>query len=80
MERLRRDLAYERVHVRIGEEIQLPGCEACSYVIAPFAIDGHVLGGVGVLGPKRMDYPRMSGWVDAIARATTEVLSHGGRI
>jgi heat-inducible transcriptional repressor len=76
-ERVRRDLSRERVQVRIGDEIQVPGYEGCSYVTAPFLLDGRIAGGVGVLGPTRMDYPRMSAWVEGMARALTEVLAEG---
>ena len=76
-ERVHQDLDRERFRVRIGEEINLPGCEGCSYVIAPFLLDGRVAGGVGVLGPMRMDYPKMSALVEGMARSLTEILSEG---
>lgn len=74
VERVRQDLIADRVHARIGSEIQLTGYEECSYIAAPFLIDGTVAGAVGVLGPRRMDYPRLSAWVQGMARALTELL------
>ena len=56
VERLQQDIAPDGVRVRIGREVQVPGLEECSFVTAPFAIDDDVIGGVGVIGPKRMDY------------------------
>ena len=76
LERIRQDLAPHGVRVRIGREVQVPGLEECSYVTAPFAIGDEVVGGIGVLGPKRMDYPRMSALVEAMAQCVTDLLTH----
>lgn len=75
LERLRQDLTGEDIRVRIGRELQIPGLDACSYVAAPFAVGEEVLGGVGVLGPTRMDYPRMRALVEAMGRCVTDVLT-----
>ena len=74
VERVCQDLSADRVHAAIGSEIQLTGYEECSYLTAPFLIDGLVAGAVGVLGPRRMDYPRLSAWVQGTARVLTELL------
>jgi len=75
LERIRQDLSAERVQVRIGREVQVPGLEDCSTVTAPFSIGEDVVGGVGVLGPKRMDYPRIHSFVEAMGRCITELLT-----
>jgi heat-inducible transcriptional repressor len=77
LERVRQDLAGAGVRVRIGREVQVPGLDECSYLTAPFAIGDEVVGGVGVLGPRRMDYPRMSALVEGMARSVTQLLTHG---
>ena len=77
MEQVRSDLTTDRVRVRIGRELPLAGYEACSYVAAPFVVEGRVLGGVGVLGPTRMDYPRVSALVEAVARSIASILGRG---
>ncbi len=77
LERLHADLGTGAVRVRIGQEIGVPGLEACSYIVAPFAVGRGVVGGVGVLGPTRMDYRRHSALVQAMARAVTELLTDG---
>ncbi len=74
LERLRQDLGAD-VRVRIGREVQVPGLEGCSYVTAPFAIGEDVAGWVGILGPTRMDYPRMRALAEGMGRCITEVLS-----
>lgn len=74
--RVGRDLAAgEGVRMRIGRETQVPGLDACSYVAAPFVAGHEILGGVGVLGPKRMDYPRVRALVDGMARAVSAVFT-----
>lgn len=77
IEHVRQDLGGERLHVRIGNELQLSGCQECSTIAAPLVIGGRVVGGVGVLGPKRMDYPRLSALVDGMACSLTELLARG---
>jgi len=74
--RIRQDLGGEGVQVRIGREVQVPGLEECSYVTAPFTVGEEVVGGIGVLGPKRMDYPRVRALVEGMGRCMTEVLTH----
>ncbi len=73
--RVREDLSRAGVHVRIGHEVQVPGLEECSYVTAPFAIGGQVIGGVGILGPKRLDYPNMRALVEGMSQCVTDLLS-----
>jgi len=73
--RIRQDLAADGVWVRIGHEVQVPGLEECSYVAASFAIGGDIAGGVGILGPKRMDYPRMHAVVEGMGRCMTSLLT-----
>ena len=73
--RLRQDLLPDGVRVRIGREVQVPGLDECSTLTAPVAIGGEVIGGVGILGPKRMDYPRMRSLVEAMGRCATGLLT-----
>ena len=75
LERISQDLTAGGVRVRIGREVQVPGLDECSYLTAPFAIGDDVVGGVGVLGPRRMDYPRVRSVVEAVGRCLTELLT-----
>ncbi len=75
LERIRQDIAPEGVQVRIGREVQLPGLEECSYLTAPCAIGEEIVGGLGVLGPKRMSYRRMRSLVEGMARCVTNLLT-----
>jgi heat-inducible transcriptional repressor len=74
LERLREDLTGEGVRVRIGREVNVRGLDECSYLTAPFAVGEEMLGGVGVLGPTRMDYPRLRELVEGMSRCVNELL------
>lgn len=86
LQRVRLDLAqaYEQLQVgrsaheslvRIGRELNVVGLEGCSYILAPFVVQGHVVGGVGVLGPKRMDYARLQALVENMATQSGQTLA-----
>jgi len=62
------------LQVLIGEENPLADLRECSLVSAPYLRQGRVLGSVGVLGPTRMDYPRVMGVVEYTARLLGEIL------
>ena len=70
---LRRELPVDGVRVRIGHELPADGLHSCSAVVAPFAVGPGAVGLVGVLGPKRMDYPRVRALVDAVSRSLTDL-------
>lgn len=75
---LRQDITSEQLRVRIGREVPWTGFDDCSYVTAPFAIGGEVAGGVGVLGPKRMDYRNLKALVEGMGRCVTDLLARWG--
>jgi heat-inducible transcriptional repressor len=62
------------LHLLIGEENPLADLRDCTLVAAPYRGKGKVLGSVGVIGPTRMDYPRVVGLVEYTARLLGEVL------
>ncbi len=59
--------------VVIGAEHRLPDLRSFSLVAATF-FDGHGIGTVGVLGPKRMRYHRAIAVVDGVAQAVSRML------
>ena len=61
------------VHVRIGEENQVEGLRSTSVVSIGYG-PGTALGGLGVLGPTRMDYAASISAVRAVARYVGEML------
>jgi len=72
---IRRDISRDGVRVRIGREVKFPGLDECSFVTAPFAIGEELAGGIGVVGPTRMDYRHVQACVEATAKAITDVLT-----
>ncbi|MFD4294389.1 heat-inducible transcriptional repressor HrcA [Rhodococcus sp. NPDC058505] len=63
------------VTVRIGEETQVEQIRGTSVITTGYGAGGKLFGGVGVLGPTRMDYPGTIASVAAVARYIGEVLA-----
>ena len=63
------------VTVQIGEETQTENLRGTSVVSTGYGASGTVFGGVGVLGPTRMDYPGTIASVAAVAKYVGEVLA-----
>ena len=65
-----------KVTVRIGHETQAEEMAATSVVTTAYGNSGTVYGGMGVVGPTRMDYPGTIANVAAVAMYIGEVLGH----
>jgi heat-inducible transcriptional repressor len=61
--------------VRIGDENEIEDLRATSVVTTGYGPGNTVVGGLGVLGPTRMDYPGTIATVRAVARYVGEVLA-----
>ncbi len=57
-----------RVRVRIGEEAGLPELKTSSLVTHVYRHNDRVVGVLGILGSKRMEYSRMMGLVDFVGK------------
>lgn len=66
--------ATTKVVVRIGGENAHEGLTSASVVASGYGPRGSALGGVGVLGPRRMDYAHTMARVAAVARYVGEML------
>jgi len=71
---LGRILVHGRVSVALDDELGDPCLWGCALVAAPCGQPGLPLGAVGVLGPSRMDYPRIIPLVSYMSRLVTEHL------
>jgi heat-inducible transcriptional repressor len=69
-----RDLLDQGVTVSIGSENDVDELRDCSLVLAPYSVDGHMLGTVGVLGPTRMDYQQALAAVAAVSQQLGKLL------
>jgi heat-inducible transcriptional repressor len=63
-----------KVTVRIGHETEAEQMAGTSVVTAAYGSAGTVFGGMGVVGPTRMDYPGTMANVAAVAMYIGEVL------
>jgi len=64
------------VKIYIGGESELVPLDEMSMVVAPYEVDGRVVGTLGVIGPTRMAYERVIPIVDITARLLSSALSH----
>jgi len=71
---LDRCIAAEGVRIFVGEESGYRLLDNCSLVTAPYGSDDQVIGVLGVIGPTRMNYPRVIPLVDVTARLLTAAL------
>jgi heat-inducible transcriptional repressor len=67
----------EGVQIFIGGESQLVPMDQLSIVVAPYGVDGRIVGTLGVIGPTRMAYERVIPIVDITAKLVSSALSHG---
>jgi heat-inducible transcriptional repressor len=65
------------VQIYIGGESTLVPVDDMSMVVAPYTVDGKVIGTLGVIGPTRMAYERVIPIVDITATLLSNVLSQG---
>ncbi|WP_155374899.1 heat-inducible transcriptional repressor HrcA [Catellatospora vulcania] len=62
--------------VRIGDENEVVDLRATSVVSTGYGPGATVVGGMGIVGPTRMDYPGTIATVRAVARYVGEMLGH----
>jgi heat-inducible transcriptional repressor len=72
---LLRGILDRGLSVAIGAEHGVEPLAACSLVVAPYFVEGEMVGTVGVLGPTRMDYPRALAAVDVVSERLGRRLS-----
>lgn len=65
--------------VQIGEEIKVRQMQECSIISATYRCGDRVMGRLGVIGPKRMDYAHVVAVVDQVAQRITETLQRSIR-
>jgi heat-inducible transcriptional repressor len=64
------------VQIFIGGESQLVPMDELSVVVAPYSVDGRIVGTLGVIGPTRMAYERVIPIVDITAKLVSSALTH----
>jgi heat-inducible transcriptional repressor len=64
--------AAEQPLIRIGEEIKVREMTDCSVVSATYRLGEEVIGQIGVIGPRRMEYARVVGIMNSITRCLSD--------
>lgn len=65
----------EGVQLFIGGESGIATLDECSVVMAPYEVDGQVVGSLGVIGPTRMAYERVIPIVDITAKLLSSAMT-----
>ena len=63
------------LEIIIGKENEYEKIKDCSIVVATYKLNGRPVGKLGVLGPTRMQYPKVAGRVKYIADLLSEILT-----
>jgi heat-inducible transcriptional repressor len=68
-------LEAEGIQIFIGKESGYEIFDGCSIVTASYAVDGQLIGSLGVIGPNRMPYDRVISAVDMTAKLLSAALN-----
>lgn len=63
------------VGIAIGEEIRYQEMRECSLISTTYRIGGELVGRIGVLGPKRMEYAKVVAVLEEVARQLSAIWS-----
>ncbi len=77
---LLRSLVDRGLSVAIGSETGMKPLADCSVVVAPYEVDGEMVGSVGLLGPTRMDYSKALAAVHTVSRRLSASLGDADRV
>ncbi len=72
--------AGQKVSVRIGAENSLPSLRGCTVITTYYGLDGQVIGSLGLVGSVRMEYARMIGVVNRVARVLEQALAESSSL
>lgn len=64
----------ERVNIKIGSENEAEELKDCSLISVNYSLDNKVIGKLGVIGPKRMDYAKVVASLDCISEHIDKIL------
>lgn len=72
---LNHSLDAEGIQIFIGKESGYDAFDECSIVTTSYAVDGQLVGSLGVIGPTRMPYERVISAVDVTAKLLSAALN-----
>ena len=67
LSRLISDFSDSDLEIRIGQENGIEDMQNCSLVVATYYLANRAVGKIGVIGPTRMEYPKVISSVDIIS-------------
>lgn len=70
-------LEAEGIQIFIGKESGYEAFDDCSIITTSYAVDGQLVGSLGVIGPTRMPYERVISAVDVTAKLLSAALNQG---
>ncbi|WP_158735050.1 heat-inducible transcriptional repressor HrcA [Alteribacillus sp. YIM 98480] len=62
--------------IRIGQENNYEAFEDCSIISATYSFDGKPVGTIGIVGPTRMEYPRVIGLIQHLSKGLSDALTN----
>ncbi len=63
------------IDVKIGSENPLDEIKDCSLVTATYSINNRIIGSIGVIGPTRMEYPKVIASMDYVRRKVNQEIN-----
>jgi heat-inducible transcriptional repressor len=73
---MRYDKDCERLNIQIGTENKVKNIKGCSLVTATYSLGDMVVGSIGIIGPKRMEYDKVISTVEYIRRKINEEINN----
>ncbi|ADU29849.1 heat-inducible transcriptional repressor HrcA [Evansella cellulosilytica] len=64
------------ITIKIGQENRFEPFDDCTVITATYTVEGKHMGTVGILGPTRMEYPRVIGIMDYLTKDLSKLLSN----
>ncbi len=68
-------ISLDKVKVMIGSELDNPDISDCSLFLSHYGYHSQVLGSLGIIGPKRIQYKKIIPLVDCIAKSLSQTIS-----
>ncbi|MGM0602125.1 MAG: heat-inducible transcriptional repressor HrcA [Bacillota bacterium] len=79
LSRLISDFSDSDLEIRIGQENEIEDMQNCSLVVATYYLSNRAVGKIGVIGPTRMEYPKVISSVDIISDMLGKLISKASR-
>lgn len=79
LRRLIENAPNQGLEVKIGQENIINDMKNCSIVFSTYSLNDRAVGKIGVIGPTRMQYPRVISTVDFVSEVLSKIISEVSR-